>query len=203
METQALVLMILASASPRRLELLRSIGLDVRVVISNVAEDPVPGIAPADLAAHHARAKTEAVAAAFPADFVVGADTVVDRDGVALGKPRDDGDASTMLRSLAGRTHLVHTAYCIRDRARGIAVDASRTTEVRFAALDAGTIARYVATGDGRDKAGAYGIQGIGAALVDGIVGDHHTVMGFPLGDFARRLAGLGLAPAAGEAVPA
>jgi len=201
LETQPLILTILASASPRRLELLRSLGLAVRVVVSNVAEDPIVGLAPVALAAHYARAKTEAVAATLPTDFVVGADTVVDLDGIALGKPRDDAAARAMLRSLAGRKHLVHTAYSIRDRGRGIAVDASRTTEVRFAALDATAIARYVATGDGRDKAGAYGIQGIGAALVDGIVGDYHTVMGFPLGDFARRLAGFGLLPTMRETV--
>ncbi len=90
---------------------------------------------------------------------------------------------------------------CARSRAGRISC--TRRTASGIAALDAGTVARYVATGDGRDKAGAYGIQGIGAALVAGIVGDYHTVMGFPLGDFARRLAELGLAPAAGEAVPA
>ncbi len=187
-----LLSVVLASASPRRFELLTSLGLHVRVVPSNVAEGDRPGYGPRDLAALHAGAKADAVAAREATGLIVAADTVVDLDGRALGKPADDADAARMLAELAAREHVVHTSYALRERAREIAVDVTQTTRVRFANLDSATIARYVATGDPLDKAGAYGIQGRGAALVERIDGDFYTVMGFPLGDFVRRLPQLG-----------
>jgi septum formation protein len=187
-----LLSVVLASASPRRFELLTSLGLDVRVVPSDVPEGDRPGYGPRELAALHAGRKADAVSARGEPGLIVAADTVVDLDGKALGKPESPAQAAEMLRALAGREHLVHTAYALRERETGIADAGSRTTRVRFAPLDEPALERYVATGDSLDKAGGYGIQGRGAALVERIDGDFYTVMGFPLGDFVRRLPDLG-----------
>jgi len=134
------------------------------------------------------------VAAYEPGTLIVAADTVVDCDGTSLGKPRDAAEAASMLALLSGREHIVHTAYVVVDNARGARVAAAQSTTVRFAPLSGRDIAAYVATGESLDKAGAYGIQGRGAALVERIDGDFYTVMGFPLGDFVRRLPSLGYA---------
>jgi len=187
---QALERVALASSSPRRRTLLSSLGLDVEIIGSSYDEQPLPGRGPRETALLHARGKVEG---ASPSPrLTIGADTVVDLDGRTLGKPRDDADARDMLRDLAGRTHLVHTAFALRDPAGRIAVVEAVTTHVRFLPLDDATIAAYVASGDGRDKAGSYGIQGFGATLVERIDGDYFTVVGFPLGAFARALPQLG-----------
>jgi septum formation protein len=179
---------VLASGSPRRLELLRSLGLDVDVVLSNYDEPELPGVAPIEVARRHAREKLERTA--FPerlGRIVIAADTVVDVDGDALGKPRDAHEAAAMLRRLSGRTHRVHTAFAlsIPDRAT---IEEVATTSVTFYELEPEEIDDYVATGEPLDKAGAYGIQGRAAALVEGIDGDFYTVMGFPLARFVRAL---------------
>ncbi len=184
--------LVLASQSPRRHELLGTLGLHVRVVVSDVEEGPRPGTSPLELARLHAAAKARAVADREPQAFVVAADTVVDLDGRSLGKPADADDARATLRALSGREHRVHTAYVVRDGSCGRSLFSDCTTTVRFVALDETTIEHYVASGDPFDKAGSYGIQGPGAALVERIDGDFYTVMGFPLGDFIRRLADLG-----------
>jgi septum formation protein len=189
-----LVSVILASASPRRYELLTSLGLSVVVRPSGVDEGDRPGHGPRELAALHAAAKAAAVACGEPSAVIVAADTVVDLDGVSLGKPRTMGEAASMLRALSGRKHLVHTAYVVADVPSGRRIDAVLTTGVQFAQLNDDVIATYVASGDPMDKAGSYGIQGRGAALVERIEGDFYTVMGFPLGDFVRRLPELGYA---------
>jgi septum formation protein len=174
----------------------------VRVVPSGVDEGDRPGHDPRELAALHASAKAEAVARREPGPLIVAADTVVDVDGRALGKPADAHEAVTMLRTLSGREHLVHTAYVAQDGERRISGGSS--TRVLFSRLEEATIERYVASGEPFDKAGGYGIQGRGAALVASISGDFYTVMGFPLGEFVRRLPELGyvLAPARAGATP-
>ena len=184
--------LVLASQSPRRSELLRALGFDVRIVPSDVEEGPRPGLSPLDLARVHAAAKARAVADREPRALVVAADTVVDLDGEALGKPVGAADARSTLRALSGRDHRVHTAYVAHDGSTGRSLFSDVTTTVGFAVLDDATIDRYVASGDPFDKAGSYGIQGPGAALVERIDGDFYTVMGFPLGDFIRRLPDLG-----------
>jgi septum formation protein len=184
--------LVLASASPRRFELLISLGLRVRVVPSDVDEGDRPGYGPRELAAFHAAAKARAVAVREPDALIVAADTVVDVDGIALGKPRDAADAARMLATLSGREHVVHTAYAARDGASAREVAATVSTRVRFVSLDRAAIDGYIATGEPFDKAGSYGIQGRGSALVASIDGDFYTVMGFPLGDFVRRLSDLG-----------
>lgn len=183
---------VLASASPRRRELLTSLGFRVVVVPSEVDEGERPGYAPRELASLHAAAKAEAVAARDASQLIVAADTVVDVDGTPLGKPRDPAEAVAMLRTLSGREHLVHTAYTLVDGPSARRLNGVQTTRVRFHALGEDEIAAYVATGDPFDKAGGYGIQGRGAVLVAGIDGDFYTVMGLPLGTLVRRLRELG-----------
>jgi septum formation protein len=187
-----LVSVVLASASPRRYELLTSLGLNVVVRPSGVDEGDRPGNGPRELAVLHAAAKADAVARREASAVIVAADTVVDLDGASIGKPRTAAEATAMLRTLSGREHLVHTAYTVADAAAGSRIDAVLTTRVRFAPLSDEDIAIYVASGDPMDKAGSYGIQGRGAALVERIDGDFYTVMGFPLGDFVRRIPELG-----------
>ncbi len=183
---------ILASASPRRYELLSSLGLAVDVRPSGIDEGERPGYGPRELATLLASAKADAGARGRASGVIVAADTVVDLDGAALGKPVDPAEAAAMLRALSGRDHLVHTSYAVVDAGSGRRIEATHTTRVTFVPLGDGEISAYVATGDPMDKAGAYGIQGRGAALVERIDGDFYTVMGFPLGDFMRRLPGLG-----------
>ena len=187
--------LVLASASPRRLELLRSIGIDVRVVPSRYHEPARNDLVPRELAVLHAKEKANEVAARLPEALIVAADTVVDLDGVALGKPKDDAEARRMLRALSGRAHDVHTAFTLIDPIAEVSRDDVETTRVWFYDLDDNEIAAYVRTGDPADKAGAYGIQGLGVTLVRRVDGDFYTVMGFPLGRFARTLAQLGLSP--------
>ena len=183
---------ILASISPRRFELLRSLNLDVRVVPSTYDEPAHPGIAPRDLAILHARHKAYEVRVREPEDAVVAADTVVDVDGIAYGKPRDAADATRMLRNLSGRTHIVHTAFTLALPGRDDVVEACESTRVTFFGLSNDEIANYVESGEPFDKAGAYGIQGFAATLVQRIDGDFYTVMGFPIARFVRTLRRLG-----------
>jgi len=162
----------------------------VAVIPSAYDEQPLPGLAPAEVALRHARGKA---AAAVPSDrLIVAADTVVDVDGDPLGKPADGDEARAMLRRLSGRWHAVHTAFALRHDASGAAFADIVTTRVRFADLDDRAVAEYADSGDGLDKAGAYGIQGFAATLVERIDGDYFTVVGFPLAAFARALPALG-----------
>jgi len=184
---------VLASGSPRRLELLRSLGFAVTVTASGYDEPPMPHLRPVELAAAHAAAKLASV----PRDgvAVIASDTVVDLDGAALGKPVDADDATRILRALSGREHVVHTAYAVALPGIAAPVGEVASTRVRFHALSDDEIAEYVATGEPMDKAGAYGIQGRASALVAGIDGDFYTVMGFPLGGFVRTLRANGFVP--------
>lgn len=199
---------VLASSSPRRLELLRSLNLDVRVVPSTYEEPEHPHLSPRDLSMVHARVKCEDVVEALrqaavlseskgqgdngAAQLVVAADTVVDLDSVAYGKPKDVNDAKGMLQDLSGRTHIVHTAFALWVPKRDELLEHCESTFVTFFPLDEAEIDTYVASGEPMDKAGAYGIQGYGATLVERIEGDFYTVMGFPLARFARMLQRLG-----------
>lgn len=169
---------------------MQSLKLDVRVEPSSYSEPDRANLTPRELAIEHAHHKCEHVAARFPHELVVAADTVVDLNGVAYNKPRDAADARRMLNELSGRTHVVHTAFEIR--ANGKTEAACESTRVTFFSLEPEEIAAYVATGEPLDKAGAYGIQGYGATLVERIEGDFYTVMGFPLGRFVRTLRRLG-----------
>jgi septum formation protein len=168
---------ILASASPRRLELLRLTGLPFEVIPSSVDEECVTG-APAEVARLLSERKAEEVAARHPGALVLGADTIVTLDGAILGKPRDAGDARRMLALLSGRTHQVITGIALRGAG---AVSDAVSTDVTFRPLTAREIAAYVATGEPMDKAGAYALQGHAALFTPEIRGDYANVVGLPL----------------------
>lgn len=174
---------VLASASPRRLELLRRLGLDPVVSVADVDEAPVAGEAPAATVARLAAAKARAVEAP-PGALVIAADTEVVRDGTVLGKPADADEATAMLRSLSGGSHLVVTAVHVRHDGRE--ANAVETTVVTFRPLDAEEVAAYVAGPEPYDKAGGYGIQGAAGAFVERIEGSDTNVVGLPLATVVR-----------------
>jgi septum formation protein len=179
----------LASQSPRRRELLSQLGIDLRVVPAGADETPRPGEPARAYVERLAREKARAVAGAW----VLGADTTVVLDGAILGKPDDDGHACRMLRALSGRVHEVTTGVCLRGpggREEAIAVG----TEVSFAELTEAQIAWYSATGEPRDKAGAYAVQGVGSAFVREVRGSVSNVVGLPLAETAALLERCGFA---------
>jgi septum formation protein len=172
--------LILASASPRRRALLEQLGVEHVVRPAEIDESLTEGQTPSEHAERLAREKARRVSAE-EAGFVLGADTVVLVDGALLEKPRDAVDAERMIRLLSGRTHEVIT--CVALARGGAVLESFRSvTKVTFRPLDDETVARYVAHGEGRDKAGAYGIQGVGGGLIQSIDGDYGTVVGLPLG---------------------
>jgi len=181
--------LVLASASPRRAELLRSVGLEFDVIPADIDESVRPGETPAAYVARLSTEKAGVVAGRVGTDcIVVAADTTVDVDGQILEKPIDDGDAHRMLTLLSGRVHLVHTGVTVVGPSAG-AVDASaaRTrvveTAVEFVALSAETIGWYLGTGEPFGKAGGYAIQGAGGALVRRLDGSVTNVIGLPLAE--------------------
>lgn len=169
--------LVLASSSPRRAEVLRTLGLDFRVEPPELDEEILSGEPPSDTVERLARRK--AATAARPDALALGADTLVALDGEVLGKPPDRAGTEAMLRSLSGRTHRVHTGVAVASPER--TESGVRTTRVRFRALTADEISEYAATDEPADKAGAYGIQGMGASLVEAIEGDYFAVMGLPV----------------------
>ncbi|MCB1270460.1 MAG: Maf family protein [Microthrixaceae bacterium] len=176
---------VLASGSPRRLDLLRSAGVDPEVLVPDVDESPLPGEAPVAYVDRIARSKALAVEVAA-GRVVVAADTTVDLDGRILAKPCDAASARSMLEALSGRSHLVHTAVAVRrDQVCDTRVV---TTGVGFALLDEATVEWYVATGESFGKAGAYAIQGSGARLVEWVHGSVTNVIGLPLAELFEML---------------
>ena len=173
-------MLILASASPRRQELLRNAGIEFVVQPANVPEIPRDGEAPRAFAERMAREKALAVFAQRPNDLVLGADTVVVVDGEILGKPRDAADAARMLRLLSGRKHEVITGVCIAGP-RLKPENKSETTVVSMNALSDDDIRSYVASGEPMDKAGAYAIQGMASRWIPRIEGDYFNVVGLPV----------------------
>ena len=170
--------LVLASASPRRRELLERLGLDFDVVPADVDESPQDGERPRAYVRRVAAAKAAAVPAGDDT-VVLAADTTVDVDGRILAKPVDDDDARAMLRSMSGRTHRVHTGVAIR-RGGEVVTDVV-TTYVTMVPMTSSLVEWYVATGEPRDKAGAYAIQGAGAVLVERVRGSVTNVVGLPL----------------------
>ncbi|CAN5215202.1 Maf family protein [soil metagenome] len=170
---------ILASGSPRRRELLSLIGLKHEVRPADVDESVAGGESPSSHAERLALAKAEAIAAQFPASLVLAADTIVVVDGDVLGKPRDEAHAREMLARLSGRSHTVITGVAVA-RGRTAHSDVEQVA-VTFRPLTEREIAEYVATGEPMDKAGAYGIQGYGATIVERIDGDYFAVMGLAI----------------------
>ncbi|HET6564129.1 MAG TPA: Maf family protein [Xanthomonadales bacterium] len=173
--------LILASASPRRHELLRQLGVIYRVVVSDADESSLPGENPADYVCRVARNKAEAVAGRDDSGLpVLGADTAVVIGGQILGKPGSEDEAAVMLRMLSGQVHQVYSAVVLVCPNRQVS-SRLNITEVRFAELDNDWIAAYVATGEPMDKAGSYGVQGCAAHRISEIRGSYSGVMGLPL----------------------
>lgn len=178
--------LVLASASPRRAEMLRSLGVSFGVRPANVDETLLPGELPAAGAERLAVEKARAVARGGGSALVVGADTVVVVDGRSLGKPGSMDEARDMIRALAGRAHQVVTGVAVVREPDGRVFFGFETTEVRFRALSAAEIEVLASSDEARDKAGAYGIQGLAALAVEGITGDYFNVVGLPLGCLRR-----------------
>ena len=181
---------VLASSSPRRRDLLAMIGITHEVIPADIDEAYFPGEEPRAHALRLAQQKAASIAARNPTAIVVGADTIVVVDGAVLGKPLSAADAGRMLRILSGRTHVVYTAVAVQRAAS--AASAVEAVTVTFRALSDAEIAAYIDTGEPMDKAGAYGIQGFGATIVDRIEGDFFAVMGLPLGQMVRLMGKIG-----------
>jgi septum formation protein len=183
--------LVLASQSPRRAQLLGMLGLIFDVVPADIDETYLPGEEPGAHAERLAREKAQLIAARHPDAIVVGSDTVVVVDGDVLGKPRDAADGVRMLMRLQARTHEVASGIAV---VHGDAVrSAVERVAVRFRHFDESFATAYVATGEPMDKAGAYGIQGYGATLVERIDGDYFAVMGLPIARMMQLLQGIGV----------
>ena len=185
---------VLASASPRRRELLASLGVPFQVVPSHAPEEMRPGETPEEHVIRLSKGKALEVAARAEVNgcWFIGSDTIVLRDADILGKPTDAREAAGMLRSLSGRSHRVLSGYAVHDRRSGATVAGSVATTVRFKELTEAEIAGYIATGEPFDKAGAYAIQGIGAFMIPAITGSYTNVVGLPLCEVVEVLENLG-----------
>ena len=175
--------LVLASSSPRRREILGLLGIEFTVVEPDYAEEDIAGLDPAALAEAHARGK----AAAVPGERVLGVDTLVALDGRVFGKPADAGEAREFLRALSGRTHTVHSGLCLR--VGGVEQLRRAASDVTFAPLSDADVEWYVGTGEWHDRAGAYAVQGRGAALVRSVDGDFQNVVGLPVPELLDAMA--------------
>ena len=177
-------MLVLASASPRRRELLRNAGISFKVQVADVDETPLPGESPRACAERLAREKASTVFRQRPQDFVLGADTIVIVDDQILGKPRDGEDAARMLRMLSGRMHVVISGVCLAGPSfEDVQFEdiQSESTNVTMESLTDDDIRAYVATGEPMDKAGAYAIQGMASRWISRIEGDYGNVVGLPV----------------------
>ena len=189
-------MLVLASASPRRQELLRNAGIPFEVRATDIPEIPKPGEAPQAFAERMAREKARMIAKQRPRDHILGADTIVVVENTILGKPRDTEEAAQMLRMLSGKAHEVTTAVCLlrpRLADKGKLQPAfedtrSEITRVTMNELSEGDVRSYVATGEPMDKAGAYAIQGIASRWIPRIEGDYSNVVGLPVSLVYRML---------------
>lgn len=188
--------LILASASPRRAEILRDAGFSFEFARANIDETRLRGETARGMTRRLAAAKAQAVAerfAAFPEEaIVIGADTTVEVRGRLLGKPKSPKNAREMLRKLSGRTHRVVTSVALIRLTDGARTIATESTRVRFAPMSPNEIAAYVSTGEPSDKAGAYAVQGIGGRFIERIDGCYFNVVGLPLAQLYRMLVTLG-----------
>ncbi len=184
---------VLASASPRRKELLEKLGIPFQVEASEFTESGVQSLTPVETVKFLSLEKARMVSKKYPDALIIAADTIGVLDGKIIGKPDGAGDAVRMLRELSGRTHKVITGFTIMDSGTGKTLTRTVATEVTFRKLSRREIEAYVATGEPLDKAGAYAIQGLGAVLVKEIKGDYYNVMGLPLSALAAALKRFGV----------
>jgi septum formation protein len=184
---------VLASASPARLAVLRAAGLQPEVIVSGVDEGAYTAGTPAELADLLAQAKAAAVASALDAGLVIGCDSLLDLDGRALGKPASAAQAAQRWRQMSGRTGTLVTGHCVINAATGQRASEVAATRVRFGTPSEAEIAAYVASGEPLAVAGAFTLDGRGGWFVEGIDGDHGTVLGVSLPVLRRLLASLGV----------
>ncbi len=182
---------IVASASPRRKELLSNIGFSFEVIPSDADENCDGELTPTEFVRELALRKAKSIFDKNTDAVVLGCDTVVEYGGVVLGKPESREDAKRMLRMLSGKVHNVHTGVCVMDNEKTLSFE--KTVRVEFYELSEELIESYVSTGECDDKAGAYGIQGKGCLLVKGIEGDYFSVVGLPVAETARALWSFGI----------
>jgi nucleoside triphosphate pyrophosphatase len=186
---------ILASASPRRRELLASIGLDFDIMPSHVPEVHAEGEAPEEYVARLSRDKAAALAREHPSRWIIAADTTVLLGDQLLEKPADAADAARMLATIAGRTHVVYTGVTLENIESDYRDTRVAESEVRMLPLSAPEIDWYVRTGEPLDKAGAYAVQGMGAMFIDSIHGSYTNVVGLPLATLFQMLRKAGIDP--------
>lgn len=184
---------VLASGSPRRAELLKQIKLPFTICVSELNENDVGKGEPQEWVQRLALAKANHVAATLEKGLVIGADTIVVLDNKVLGKPRNAQEAIKMLEFLSGRTHQVMTGIALVDASSGKELTATEITHVKFRELTKSEIEAYVIDGEPMDKAGAYGIQGLGAIFVEGISGCYSNVVGLPLSRLVQCLKHFGV----------
>jgi len=185
--------LILASASPRRKQLLGELGLKFDIVVAQVTEHEDPNTDPRVMVTHNAALKADWVAARHPDAWVLGADTTVFIDHIVLNKPADLAAARAMLKRLAGRTHVVFTGVALRHIGRGLRIDEGVTSEVTFKAFDDAVIDEYFRVVNPLDKAGAYGIQEGRELIIEGWRGSFSNIMGLPMEATKQILVGCGL----------
>lgn len=171
-------MLILASGSPRRKEILEKLGYQFKIEKTNADENYPSDMKASEIAEHLAVVKAKTSLMQNPQDVIIGSDTIVVLEGKVLGKPTNTEDAKNMLRVLSGKTHIVYTGVCVTssDRTESFTV----ATNVTFSELSDSEIGEYIASGEPMDKAGAYGIQGFGCRFVESISGDYYSVMGLP-----------------------
>lgn len=180
--------LILASTSPRRHELLTLLKIPFETVAPTYVERLSPHLSPAEQSRLFAESKARSRQDAFPDSHIIGCDTLIELDSEVLGKPKDAGDAARMLHRLSGRQHLIHTAIAVLSTATGRLESEVESVHVWFKSLSTAEVAAYVATGESLGKAGAYGIQGEGAELIERIEGDYTAAVGLPLKVLAELL---------------
>lgn len=185
--------LLLASASPRRRELLGQLGVPFRIVPAEVTEHEAPDADPREMVRHNAALKAEWVSARHPDDFVLGADTTVFVDRTVLNKPRDAAEARAMLRLLSGRTHTVFTGLAIRRGTSALKLDGGAASDVTFKTFDDTTIERYLSLVHTLDKAGGYAIQEHGDLIVERFTGSLSNIVGLPLDETKQLLTLAGL----------
>ena len=183
---------VLASRSPRRKKLLEQIGLEFEICDSNFDEDSVKLADPIELAKFLALKKAEAVAANYDDAIIIGADSVVIFNGVALGKPEDAADAKRILRELSGKENKGITGYCLIDTKNKIVVNSHSEAVVKFRDLSDEEINDYVATGEPLDMAGAYGLMDKGAVLMESVRGNFYSIVGLPINEIYVELRKMG-----------